>query len=207
MTLPFVHVPWVRVRRVLSPVACYEAVRRRVVRGLWRRWARKLVGPVESVVDVGPGLFPALWLKARHYGGVEAHDEYAKILRGRGLSVRTMTAQDWAKQPQAVDVVVMGDVIEHMPKEEGLAVVRSAQTVARAIIVTMPVGYVEQDGGGDTDEWGFQGQHWQRHRSGWQPQELPGRWAVRIDPDFSGARGGAFMAVWQRDEGAWATKS
>lgn len=200
VSVPTPRILWIRLKRLGHLVRVYEAIRRRVVLWRWKRWVRELVGPVGSVLEIGPGIYPQTWLTGSYYLAIEAHDEYADVLRAKGVPVLTRTAQAWAARDAGytTDAVIMSDVLEHLTKEDGDAVIRAAQDRARVIVVMTPLGYLAQDGGGETDAWGMQGQAWQRHRSGWTPADLPG-WAVQVDPYFHGREAGAFVAVWRRD--------
>lgn len=196
-----------RLTRITSWSKLYEALRRRVVLWYWKRWVRWMVGPVETVLEIGPGIYPQTWVKGRSYQAIEPYGEYVDVLRAQGVDVWRATAQEWAADPfiNATDVLIMTDTIEHLTKADGLTVLKAAQLVAGAIVVMTPLGYYPYDGGGDMDAWGMQGQSWQTHRSGWTPADLPGWWAVSVDPTFHGPDAGAFVAVWKRD--GWATKN
>lgn len=195
-----------RLTRITSWSKLYYALRRRVVLWYWKRWVRWMVGPVGTVLEIGPGIYPQTWVKGRFYQAIEPYGEYVELLRAQGVAVWRATAQEWAADPfiNATDVLIMTDTIEHLPKADGLTVLKAAQKIARAIVVMTPLGYYPYDGGGDMDAWGMQGQSWQTHRSGWTPDDLPG-WVVKADPYFHGPDAGAFVAVWQRD--GWATKN
>lgn len=63
------------------------------------------------------------------------------------------------------DVILMADVIEHLEKEEGLAVLRKLVTRAKArLIVATPNGYYEQDE--------MYGNEFERHLSAWDPKDF-----------------------------------
>lgn len=68
------------------------------------------------------------------------------------------------------DAIVMLDVIEHMEKDDGIAVIEAAIALEpRVIVVFTPLGFVPQEAHG-------LGGEWLRHRSGWTPEDFRGRW-------------------------------
>ncbi len=76
-----------------------------------------------------------------------------------------------------VDSIVMLDVIEHMEKTVGKTVLKLAEEKAKSqVVIYTPFGFKPQEG----DAWGLNGHEWQRHRSGWTPDEFPD-WRVVSD--------------------------
>lgn len=68
------------------------------------------------------------------------------------------------------DAILLLDVIEHMEKEEGQDVIELAlDREPKVIVVFTPLGFVPQ-------EPHEPGGEWQRHRSGWTPDDFRGRW-------------------------------
>lgn len=64
----------------------------------------------------------------------------------------------------AVDAAVCLDVVEHLERADGRATLHELARVARELVVVFtPLGFMPQDGGGN---------EWQRHRSGWWPEDL-----------------------------------
>lgn len=133
------------------------------------------IGNPYSVVDVGAGLRPATWAKAKRHVCVEPCRVYADALRENGYEVIEKDATSWARGfTGSCDLVLMLDVIEHMDSQAGQAAIIEAFLVRpdRVIIYT-PNGFVPQN----EDAWGT-GQHeWQRHRSGWTPDMFDG-WTI-----------------------------
>jgi hypothetical protein len=69
---------------------------------------------------------------------------------------------------KSVDGITLLQIIEHLPKEEGVALLCAAERVARkVVVVTTPNGFVEQ---GKID-----GNPYQEHHSGWSIEELRNR--------------------------------
>lgn len=133
----------------------------------------EVVAPARMLVDVGAGMRPATWHPAEHHICVEPCSAYADALAANGFSVIRARAVDALAEFRAADRVLMLDVIEHMDREEGARALALAAGVARHVLVYTPYGFVEQT----NDAWGM-GQHeWQRHRSGWMPEDFPG-WRI-----------------------------
>ena len=150
----------------------------------------------EFVLDVGAGIRPQTFIKAKRHECVEPHREYADWLRDNGYCVWESTAIDVLPQMHELDTVVMLDVIEHMEKDEGLEVIRLCKEKAKQVIIFTPLGFCKQSyEDGEKDAWGMNGMKWQTHRSGWKPSEFQG-WTTYCDESFHRDRGGAFFAIW-----------
>jgi len=190
------------------PLRLFYLIRRRLVARSWYRKIRDRVGPVSHVSDLGPGLMPQQIFsmgkrgEGSGYTAVEPHPEYVEWLLLHNYVTIHDTAQSWVSYARSLDVVVLGDVIEHLEKSDGINLLVQLRRKARAIVIVTPLGYAPYDGGGETDCWGLQGQHWQKHRSGWTPEELPG-WTIWVDAHYYDTPTecvGAFCALWIRPE-------
>lgn len=146
---------------------------------------------VDRVLDIGPGLRPMGWYKPKLHICVEPYDAYASRLRTAGYQVMQLTAQAalCILRPGEIDAIYMLDMIEHMTRLEGEAVLDAAIALQpKQIVVATPVGFYPQEG----DAWGLGGDYWQRHRSGWMPHDFPG-WAISYYDNGTKQRG--FVAV------------
>ena len=138
---------------------------------------------VETVIDVGAGIRPMQWYQPRRHICLEPHDRYCDKLRNAGYAYVQATAS--VLKDMTAEGVYLLDVIEHMEKHEGLEIIELAKKAAtKQVIIYTPKGFLEQEG----DAWGFGGDYWQKHRSGWLPGEFPG-WLIEIY-----AR--SFFAIW-----------
>lgn len=155
--------------------------------------ARRAVRHGGKVLDIGAGIRPQTVVRADESICVEPFGPYADRLEAMGCQVIRGTAIEALTERPNVDTVVLLDVIEHMEKPEGMRVLHLAQGVARQVVVFTPLGFIPQTG----DAWGLGGEHWQEHRSGWEPVEFKG-WIILEDGGFHVARGGAFFAIWTR---------
>lgn len=154
--------------------------------------ARRAVRHGGMVLDVGAGIRPQSVVRADETACIEPHGPYADRLEAQGYSVIRRTAVEALADSANVDTVVLLDVIEHMDKPEGLRVLQLARQIAMQVVVFTPIGFIPQEG----DAWGMGGEHWQKHRSGWLPEEFEG-WTILEDNGFHRDRGGAFFAIWQ----------
>lgn len=158
--------------------------------------AESRIKAVPTVADIGPGIQPMRFFAPEKHWCIEPCGEYADWLQNKGFPVIREKAVAGLSSLSRVDSVFMLDVIEHMEREEGLAAIEMALKKAkRQVVVFTPLGFVPQEPGDDgLDAWGMHGGEWQRHRSGWMPEDFPG-WDVLVNKEFHGERGGAFFAI------------
>jgi hypothetical protein len=133
-----------------------------------------------SVLDIGPGygkwgllIREALdFMHGRHkpeefqvrIEGLEAFEGYSSPLYGWVYDeVRNGDVASMVEALPAYDLVVMGDVIEHMPKEVGLRVLRSLLKTSRNVIVTTPSEFFEQE---------VPDNPWESHKSVWTREDF-----------------------------------
>ena len=114
--------------------------------------------------------------------------------------------------PASIDTALLVDVIEHVEREPGLASLERLKRIVRQqIALFTPIGFMPQESHADgVDPWGMGGTEWQRHRSGWSPDEFPSDdgWTVIACHDFHKVDGygrpldkpfGAMWAIWNRN--------
>jgi ubiquinone/menaquinone biosynthesis C-methylase UbiE len=129
--------------------------------------------PLKSLLDVGIGLTPQQYLpvKGRHVG-LDAHQPYLDRLKKERPEIETVRHDLNDRLPfqdNQFQVVWMGDVIEHLEKEAGMALFEEAKRVASVgVVVRTPEGFDPQS----EDTWGMGAEYWQTHRSGWTPEEF-----------------------------------
>jgi hypothetical protein len=156
----------------------------------------------DVLLDVGAGIRPQSFVEWRRHVCLEPHGEYCEVLRANGFEVIQGEAPAALMSMDPVDTVACIDVLEHMTRDDGMAAVEQMKRLARGqVVIFTPLGFMPQDGGSDMDPWGYQGQRWQQHRSGWTPDDFPG-WRCFVDDDFHtrerGAKYGAFFTIWDR---------
>jgi hypothetical protein len=154
------------------------------------------VAQTDVVLDVGPGIQPQSYFRPRTHICVEAHAPYVERLRADRagdpgvVCLRGTWQQVLPHLPDdSVDTAFALDLIEHLEKEDGFALLREMSRIARVqVVIFTPLGmYPQEYGEGDADAWGMDGGHWQTHRSGWFPAELARvgeGWEAVVVPGF-----------------------
>lgn len=137
---------------------------------------RKIVPHSKLLFDVGAGVRPCP-VPADKRVIIEPHWEYVEVLKDNGYEVWQGTALDMLPKVPAKATVLLLDVIEHMTRLEGEAVLRLLDRFKRVVLYT-PDGFMPQEPVGDEpDPWGYDGWAWQKHRSGWTVEDFEG-WTV-----------------------------
>lgn len=125
---------------------------------------------VDEIYDIGAGLRPQQWYQPERHLCVEPCRRYAEVLRKAGFEVVQETAADFLSHAERTDAIYLLDVIEHMQKEVALDVIQMARRkVKKQLVIFTPFGFMEQN----DDGWGYGEDSWQKHRSGWLPEEFP----------------------------------
>ena len=127
------------------------------------------------VLDVGPGIRPQSVIRCAVHILLEPHRPYLDAVAGDYIRWNA-TWEAMALLPDAaVDTVVALDFIEHLTKADGRRFLAEAARVASSqVVIFTPLGFMRQDQTGPTDAWGMGGMAWQRHRSGWTPEDFDG---------------------------------
>lgn len=175
------------------------------------------VKPASKFLDIGSAIRPCDFLKMKTHICCEPYMEYVEILQKKFPDLIVLN-MNWAEvvkyfPPKSVDTVFLGDVIEHLEKDEGLdLLLKTLPLVKQQVVITTPLGFFEQSHPDGIDVWGLHGGEWQRHRSGWVPEDFPtvegGSWHFYVCNEFHytnnlgqqlPAPRGAFWAVWTVD--------
>jgi predicted TPR repeat methyltransferase len=130
------------------------------------------VGEAGSLLDVGCGTrSPVLSFCRRpaRIVGVEAHEPSAELARATGLYdelvVADARALDALFDPSSFDAVLAVDLLEHLERDEGYALLAAMEQLARErVVLFTPNGFVAQRE--------REGNPFQIHRSGWTADEL-----------------------------------
>jgi hypothetical protein len=135
------------------------------------------------VLDIGAGIRPQTLIECDTHIVAEPHGEYVDWLHENrpDITVCQMTWQEAVDSfPEgSVDWVTLLDVIEHVEREEAERLLAKTLPIAsKGVIVFTPYGFNEQEPG-EVDAWGMHGGEWQRHRSGWIPDDFPG-WDIEL---------------------------
>lgn len=120
-----------------------------------KMWSYKLVSqlharaPLQRILDVGAGLgiYARFREPGQHWTAVEAWAPYVKSYALHTLYDHVIVADirylDW-QRVAPLDLVICGDVLEHMSKEDALDVVHRALDHARVVLISLPVTYAAQ---------------------------------------------------------------
>lgn len=132
----------------------------------------EISSPSWSVLDLGCGIRPFAGLD---FGNpslhVDVYGEYLERIRDSRLTLKLNLKEDLSAYfvDDSYDVVLLLDIIEHLVKEDALKLIdRSKRIARRKVVIWTPNGFLKQSG----DAWGFHGDFWQEHRSGFSIQEL-----------------------------------
>lgn len=105
--------------------------------------------PPVKVLDVGAGA--GMWHDYLRSGGYEGHLDAIEVwrpyidkynLKRKYHVVYNHDVRDW--QDFYYDVVILGDVLEHMTKDEAVALVQRISTMAKHIVIAIPVVHYPQ---------------------------------------------------------------
>ena len=119
---------------------------------------------VQRIVDFGPGMgtYRKLLGSDYHWTGIEIWEPYADRYGLMGIYDRMifgdLRSVDW---PEA-DLLIFGDVIEHLPKPDALAVLERTKRYPH-VVVSLPLGNWPQGA--------WEGNPHEEHRSTWTFEE------------------------------------
>lgn len=134
--------------------------------------AREVVGSCDTLLDLGCGRQSPVKEFSRGLSrvvGVDRHVPYLEESLAAGIHHEYRQADvleiGSVFEPGSFDCVVALDLIEHLPKEEGLRLIPLMERIARKkVIIFTPNGFLEQRAYDDNAL--------QEHLSGWSPAEM-----------------------------------
>jgi len=123
----------------------------------------------QSVLDIGCGPSSPLQYctNIKYSVGVEPFEPYLEKSKNKKIHTEYLNRkiEDLDFDDDSFDAVVMIELIEHLPKEVGLKVLRKAERWARKkVVVSTPNGFIPQK---DMDD-----NPWQKHLSGWDNKKM-----------------------------------
>lgn len=140
-----------------------------------KSWARQVIADLApaTVVDVGPGdgtyvrlardVTPDTW-----WAGVEAWGPYVTQFGLDRLYDQVVVADVRHLDPYTValhpDLVILGDVLEHMTQLEARGVLARMRAWARHVLVSVPLLHLDQDA--------YQGNWFEIHREHWTAEQM-----------------------------------
>lgn len=165
--------------------------------------AAGLLAPSVTCADIGPGLRPQRLLDCPVHVLVEPWRPYADQLVHNypGKLVANAFAASYLAdlQDKSLDSIFLLDVIEHIEKEEGRALLQEALRVARVqVVLFTPLGFMPHEVHDTPADWGdVEHGSTQQHLSGWMPQEMPPGVHVICEDYHSSSYGnfGAFYSI------------
>lgn len=117
-----------------------------------QEWYQR-IAPRGTVVDIGPGvgtyaqLIPAAERQQAHWVGVEIWGPYIEEYNLRDWYDNIIVADarylDFSLIPD-IDLVIAGDVLEHMAKEDAVRLVLDWKQRAKNIIISVPIVDIHQ---------------------------------------------------------------
>ncbi len=138
---------------------------------LFPEWTERLKNELvlcDTVIDLGCGYnSPIQYCDIPFSVGVEIFDTYLQESKRKCIHNEYIKAdvRNIKLEPKSFDAVVALDLLEHLSKDEGYALIREMVTWAKKkVIVKTPNGIVYQD---DYDNNPFQ-----EHKSGWSARDL-----------------------------------
>ncbi len=156
------------------------------VQALFSREGLYPEGRINSVLDVACGLsLKSQYIDVDVRVGVDIYRPFLEKIESRvPYAVVNADVRELSRLflPASFDLVLVLDIVEHLEKEEALALLDAAEEIARvAVIVETPKGFVPQN----IDIWGYEGHEYQTHRSAWEPEELEQRGYSVILRDYT----------------------
>ncbi len=128
---------------------------------------------IVSILDVACGLsLKSKFIPAQIRVGVDIYEKYFEHIESDVPYV--VVKYDVRKlneifMPKSFDLVLALDIVEHLEKEESLAMIAQCESIARkAVVLETPKGYIPQN----IDILGYGGHTYQTHRCGWEVEEL-----------------------------------
>lgn len=116
----------------------------------WTNTVKKELVGCETLVELGC-MFGNILQRFAHIPvrhGVDIYEPYLDHWEDAGATKEIADAREWAARQEAGswDAILMIDLIEHMPKDDGTRLIADAERIARkVIIIDTPDGYIEQE--------------------------------------------------------------
>ncbi|CAH1211760.1 hypothetical protein PAECIP111892_03634 [Paenibacillus auburnensis] len=157
----------------------------------------------ESILDIGSGTGTLLErYEATLVIGLDIHRPYLLHRKYKSPHIIPLHADaghiDKLFLPGTFSAVTLIDSLEHFTMDEGMELLRKAEMIAsNRVVVFTPRGFFPQEG---TDHFHLQGEYYQRHWSGWEPEDfLKLGYSVTVLKGFHHAENPAFREAFGPD--------
>lgn len=167
-------------------------------------WFQSNADNIKTVVDIGPGsgtyikliredakcCVDATWIGveiwAKYIEEFKLKERYNQIINA---DVRTVNWQDLNP-----DVVIAGDVLEHMTKQDAMKLVDRILSVAKTLIVSIPIRYMPQD------EHAYENPHEAHVKDDWSHDEVIETWGHYIFDSYRKSQKSKLGVYWLRKQ-------
>ena len=156
--------------------------------------AHDYIRPGKVSLEIGAGIHNNEYAPAPFQILSDPYHEYISVLEEKfhnSKNATYVTVQNTGQEllshlpEKCVDTTLMIDVIEHIEKTIGKQLLEDCERVTRKqIVIFTPLGYLPQEHGTEIDAWGHHGAKWQKHVSGWLPEDFDESWSVLVCEKF-----------------------
>jgi predicted TPR repeat methyltransferase len=167
-------------------------------------WFQANKSSINTIVDigVGSGTYIKLIKEEAHccvdatWIGVEIWKPYIEEFKLESRYTRILNQDtrtvDWsALNP---DVVIAGDVLEHMTKDDAVALVDRILAVAKTLIVSIPIRYMPQD------EHAYENPHEAHIKDDWSHNEVMATWGHYVFDSYRKSQKSKLGVYWLRKQ-------
>jgi len=147
---------------------------------------------VDIIIDIGCGTRPQTFFVPYIHNCIDPYKPYIDAIANSTIDtldrIWIFNQGDWVKSIEImksgnINSVFLLDVIEHLDKDESLKLLKETEKlVSDQIIVYTPYGYFDQVECDGKDAWGMDGVEFQKHKSGWYPEDFGEGWKVWVLP-------------------------
>jgi predicted TPR repeat methyltransferase len=167
-------------------------------------WFTANESTIDTIVDIGPGSGTYIKLIKEEAGccanatwiGVEIWEPYIEEYNLKNRYTRILNQDvrtiDWAALTP--NVVIAGDVLEHMTKEEAIILVDKILSVAKTLIVSIPIRYMPQD------EHAYENPHEAHIKDDWSHEEVLATWGHYVFDSYRKSQKSKLGVYWLRKQ-------